>query len=405
MTNENIRFSKNHLVVKEGYFYYIDEVSNILYKKISDGGSAFTYPIVTTFGNTPIKCLVFDGHFFWALQQNSNNLDVTIKKLFLKNFVLELEETIEFTHDSNHSFNVNSFAVEYYSTTISGGVLKGASNIALNSCFSLVEPGTILTIGPNSEDLYEDVTVTGTINSNTFGLDFFIKNNYENNTPVYFSKNLLLINKYAYNAADAGALYKIGLPQKTIDEVIEDLDFVNMTSSCFYQDIDKGYLVGTVGVNLRFIQIDTLVVEKTMTLDNISVNQDEVFQIYALQIENDTLYRLQRKATYYNTTYTFTTANFQVSPLRPFVDAVSIDVYPKILPSNGINIADITVIAKDQYAHPLVFKPVFIGDNDSTGYITITNTYTDLNGKAVSYYKAGLVPNTVSILATVTQYD
>jgi len=273
------------------------------------------------------------------------------------------------------------------------------------SFYDKVEVGTTLTIGPNSDNLYEDVTVTGTIDANTFGLDFFIQNDYDQNTPVYFSKNMFLINKYAYKRADAGALYKIKLPQKEITEIVEDLDFVNTTASCFYHDDNEGYLLASLGTNLRFINIVTLTVDKTMTTDNISANNIETYQIYALQVENDTLFRLQRKATYYGYSYTFTTANFQVSTIRPFVDSISVDVYPKIIPSNGVNVAEVKAIVKDQFAHPIVFKPVRFGDSDSVGYMTISDTYTDLVGKAISYYKAGLTPQSVTILVTMTQYD
>jgi len=405
MAYENINFSKNHLVVRDGYFYFIDEVSNVLYKKISNGSTAFTYPIVDVIGTTPIKCLMFDGHFFWALQQNTNNLDITIKKFFLKNYVLELSDTINFIHDTNHSFNINSFSVECYNTTLSGAITKGESNVKLAGFSDLVEPGTVLTIGPNNEDLYEDVTVTGTLNNGYLGLDFYIQNNYDDATSVYFSKNLLLINTFAFNRSNAGALYKIKLPQKSISEVIENLDFVNMTASCFYQDVSEGYLLGVLGVNLRFINVKTLITEKTMTLDNISVDRSTIFQIYALQVDRDTLFRLQRKATYYDYTYNYTTANFQVSTIRSFVDSISIDVYPKILPSNGVNIANVIAIAKDQYAHPLINKPIRFADDDPDGYMTIIDTYTDLTGKAISYYKAGLIPNNVNIFTTITQYD
>ena len=405
MTYENINFKKDHFVVRDGYFYFIDEESNILYEKASDGVTTFTYPMIAMVGTNEVECLEYDGHFFWSLQEGPTDQDIVIKKWFIENYVVHLEETIEFIHDADHSFDVDTFSLEYYNTTLSANVLIDDSSIYLSEFSEFIVPGTVITIGPNDDEKYEDVTVTGTLDDGALGLNFFIKNNYTIDTPVYFTTNLWLVNHYAYSEANAGAIYQIKLPQNEIVSITEDSDFDLISSSCFYTDIENKYMLITIGTNLRFVNLVTLVVDKTMTMDNIEANQSTIHPVHALQLDGETLYRLQYHATYFNNDYHYSTANYQVSPMRPFVDSVSIDVWPKILPANGINVAEVTAIVNDQFAHPIQIKPVEFRDDDSVGFMTIQNTYTNLAGRATSYYKAGIVPRSVLIMVMATQYD
>lgn len=404
MTYENIRFPKEHFALVDGYFYFVDEVANVLYKKVSDGSVAFTYPIIETIGPKIVNCLDFDGRYFWTLQQGTTTQDVVIKKWYLENYVCKLKDTLYLTNNVDHSFSSISFSLECYNTTLSEDLLTNAVSINLTNYYTKVTPGTIITIGPNDAGQYEDVTVTGTIDEGTLGLNFFVKYDYDLGTPVYFNKNIWLINKYTYKVL-TGSIYKISLPQKEIVQVIASPDYTSITASCFYTDGEDAYILLAIGTNLRFLNLDTLVVEKTMTMDNIKINQSTLIPVKAMQIEEETLYRLQTAATYFGVDYSFTTKNYQPSPLRSFVDSVSVDAMPKILPSNGINVAKITAVVNDQYSHPAQNKAVRFYDSDDVGYMTTSETYTGLNGTAISYYKAGIVPKTVVILALATQYN
>ncbi len=400
MAYENIRFNKDHCVVRNGYFYYIDELNNVLYQRTSDGSTVFTYPIIDIVG-APIKCMEFDGHYFWALQQGLTDQDIIIKKYYEDNYVVHLKETLEFFSSSGHSFDVDTFALEFYNTTLSGTVYKDDTFITINDYTEMVFPGNVVTLGPNCDGNYEDVTVTGTLNNGqTLGLNFFVENNYEANVSVYFTTNLWLLNKY-----EDGTLYQISLPRKKIESIIIDADFFTITASCFYNTLTDRYILLVWENSLRFLNLTTLIVDKTMVLDNIKIDKATIIPILGLQIDGDTLYRLQRSATYFGEDNDFSTANFQPSTMRTFLDSVSIDVLPKILPANGINVAYVEAVVKDQYGAPVQIKPVAFVDTDDVGFITIKDTYTNLAGTAKTYYKAGIVPNTVFLMATATQYD
>jgi len=405
MTNENIRFTKAHFVARNGYFYYIDEVSNVLYQKNSNSTTVFTFPILDSIGK-PIKCMDFDGRYFWTLQEGDTDRDIVIKKYYESNYVIHLEEELPFYSNLDHYFDVDTFALEFYNTTLSEPIFKDDTSLSILHYSEKVVPGTVVTIGPNSEGDYENVTVTGTLNDdNLLGLDFFTMKDYAIGTDIYFTTNIWLLNKYAFHIVNGGALYQVRLPQQEIVSVTVDEDFAAITASCFYSTLTNSYIIMVWNNSLRFLNSTSLVVDKTMVLDNIKVDNATIIPIVGLQLDGDTLFRLQASASYFGEDFDFGTFNFQVSPLRPFIDSVSIDVLPKILPANGINIADVEAVVKDQYGAPIQLKPVKFIDTDSVGFLTIAERYTNLAGTAKTYYKAGIVPNTVFITATATQYD
>jgi hypothetical protein len=404
MTYENIKFNKNHCVVSNGYFYYIDESNNVLYQKASDGLTVFTYPIIDIVGN-PIKCMEFDGRYFWTLQEGSTNQDIVIKKYYEDNYVVHLEEVLEFYNDPDHSYNASTFALEFYNTTSSGIIYKNNTTISITEYTDNVLPGTVVTLGPNHDGHYENVTVTGTLSDGRLGLDFFVQHTYPPDVPIYFTTNLWILNKYAFKTYGDGALYQIGLPKKEIKSVTVDADFAAITASCFYNSSVDSYIILAWENNLRFLNTASLVVDKTMVVDNIKSDRSTIIPILTLQIDGDTLYRLQQSATYFEDDDDFSSVNFQPSPIRPFVDSVSIDVLPKILPANGINVANVKAVVKDQYGAPIQVKPVSFIDTDTVGFITTYTVYTSIDGTALVYYKAGIVPNTVFLTVTATQYD
>lgn len=147
----------------------------------------------------------------------------------------------------------------------------------------------------------------------------------------------------------------------------------------------------------------------TMIIDNIRVDTVTVISVYNAAVYGKTLYRLQDEATYYGTDNDWGSLyNYQISPIRSFLDSIVVTAYPTIVPANGYNVIDVEAVVKNQYDEGVVDKPVHFTDDDSVGYVTITPVYTDIffgTGKAETYYKSGIVPATVTIEGTATQYD
>jgi hypothetical protein len=127
-------------------------------------------------------------------------------------------------------------------------------------------------------------------------------------------------------------------------------------------------------------------------MDNVEDDLAAVIPIYDVTMEGVNVYRLQQKATYYGTTYTFvnSTYNYQLSTLESFITSISLRVNPAILPANGVNTSTITAIVKDQFNLPIVAKLVYFTEDDDTGAISGPNpANTDSNGVATTTYTAG----------------
>ena len=527
MANENIKFPRANMAVRDQYFYYCDERNDTLNVRLSGGDTAFVYPFETSIGSNPVKSLEYDGNFFWTLQQGADSIDSIVKKWVIENYICKLVAVIYLNHTDEDNFSCNTFSLEYYNTTLSKSVSKHSTCIEITSNYEKIESGTILTIGPNEEGLYENVTVTGTLNNDAiFGLDFYTFNSYPSGTDVYFAKSLWLLNDYYHKQLDGG-LYEVsihniganegvpilytnywagsrsnmtgnweyvlasnvyllpGLYSTTFDaydndssgemglriegpelidvlatntggdswvsqsgdfnivtagyydikgrqmvdsgwfwgvsnvsieasiiskknyvigNVLQDEDYKSVIASCFYDTGVEQYILYVVGTTLRFFNINNKLNEMSLLMDNRRTD-NTLIPIQDIRIEGDTLYRLQLGASYYGADYSWSTYNYQPSTLRSFIDSVTIDVNPKILPSNGINVAEITVSVRDQYNNPSQYKPVILEDSDDVGFITLSKPYTNLLGVATSYYKAGVVPDVVTLTVIITQYD
>ena len=143
-----------------------------------------------------------------------------------------------------------------------------------------------------------------------------------------------------------------------------------------------------------------------MTMDNLHSDQAQVLPIYDLTMEGSNVYRLQRQATYYGTTYTFdaSTYNYQLSTLDSFITSISLRADPAILPADGNAQSTITAIVKDQFNEPIATKQVTFSEDDPQGVILGDNPVnTDVDGIATVQYKAGNTAREVKITASAQQ--
>ena len=154
--------------------------------------------------------------------------------------------------------------------------------------------------------------------------------------------------------------------------------------------------------------VDSSIYYGTMAMDNVRNNQSTIITVYDIDIDGDNLYRLQMEASYYGTDYTWATYNYQISPIRSFIDFISVDASTHILPATGRNTAVITSIVFDQYGQGVVNRPVSFTDDDPIGFVTSKTVYTDIfynTGRADTGYTSGTALRVVEIEATVTQVD
>lgn len=403
MTFENIKLDKTAFALQDGYFYYFNHTNDMLYQKNASGAITFTFPLFTSLNGKEVLSLETDGHNFWTLQEITS-LSRVIRQWRIQDFFCVLINTWYF-NDSDNYYGVTSLALEYYKSSLKYDVVNGATTITLSSELPKLEEGSIITIGPNNEGHYEEVTVTGTVSGTTVGLDFFVQYDYPENTDISYVSDFWLFNAYTKKVSSP-SLNRYNLLSKSIEDTLIDTEYSNVVASTFCKYGDQYNLLYVKNTALKFFDVNELMVIKTMTMDNLRADQTSTAQIFDIVVEDDTLYRLQNYVTYYGVSSAQYSYNYQCSTLRSFVDSISLGVTPKILPSDGRSIAEIQAIVQDQFGDPAQYKVVYLYDNDDEyGYITIPNAQTDLEGKALSYYRAGVSPKSVIITAIVTQYD
>ncbi len=146
-----------------------------------------------------------------------------------------------------------------------------------------------------------------------------------------------------------------------------------------------------------------------MNMDNIRSNGSTVIPVYNISIVGDSMYRLQDEATYYGVDNDWGSQyNYQVSPIRPFIDFITVGAYPEILPATGRNISQITAVVLDQYGEGAIGKPVHFTDDDPIGFITLPDRETDYfhgTGVAKTNYMSGTSLRIATVVGTATQYD
>jgi hypothetical protein len=438
MAYENIVFRKRNMTMVDGYFYMMDVDQDALIVKTDDGTQAFSYPMDTvideygsvsstvtdpTYGGK-IKSLEYDGRNFWSLE-NLNNKSVVIRRWYINNYVLKLRNTFTLSSGVSHWFDSRAFTVEHYHVQF--GADEPASSNSLSvyapgldlTDSEIIDSGMTVTLGPNANGQVEEFQVSSTTPDSIL-INGTTSYNFAAGDPIHFYTRLWLFNNYHGTSSATGALYAIDAYTGSVTSSIYPDGAYKDIESCTFYDLSSvvtssGSLVFGTGKNtIAYVKATNLIFldprdlytsHGSMSMDNLEQNQSSIIPIFDIAIEGANVYRLQQKATYYGSTYTWSTGpfNYQLSTLQPFVTSISLRANPAILPANGVNVSTITAIVKDQYNSPMVGKIVYFTDDDTVGAILTTNVNTNGQGTAVTAYKAGTAAREVKITATVQQ--
>lgn len=390
----------------DGYFYMVDEALDNLIVKTDDGTQAFSYPLDTTI-DTEISSLEYDGRNFWTLENLAADA-VRIRRWYLNNYVLKLRTTFNLVATGSHKYESNAFTVEHYHEEFDGIEPAGQTILSITDG-SKLSSGMTVTLGPNSSGQIEEATV------NSAGADFVQINGtttyaYDIGDPITFFTNFWVFNDYD-GLSLTGALYKFSAYTGSLVTKYSGGAYSDVEACTFY-DMSDVYGAGSdavcyvKGTNMIFLNpsdIDNSF--GSMVMDNVQDDNATVIPIYDVTIEGDNVYRLQLKATYYGTTYTFANTNYsyQLSTLNPFITSISLSAAPAILPADLVSASQITAIVKDQFLNPIASKLVYFTDDDANGYIVTSPVTTNSLGVAVTSYKAGSTANEVRITATAQQ--
>lgn len=414
MSYENINFKYPNMCMKNSYFYMFDHDMDVLVQKVDDGMTSFTYPTNVVLGSE-IKSLEYGGGYFWSLQSNDANSEF-LKKWKIDNFLCKLQHTyvlggfVTVSGGDTHSIQSTTFSLESYKTTIVSSVSVGDDYFLMSVYYDIVASGIEVMLGPNSNGEYSYATVTS-VSGNTVYVDSPYVVEFSVGCSVEFAKHVWVFNDESYNAVDNGSLYKFDAIDMSYIEHYNDIEYDGIKASTFMQNASSAFgsninaIVYVKSTNLKFIDVNNITNVKFMVMDNIRINGTTVITVYDIVVYNDAVFRLQHEATYYGVDNSWTKYNYQVSPIRRFVDSMTVDAANKILNSDGVSIAEVISTVFDQYNDPVFMKLVFFDDNNDTGYMTISPAYTRSDGMAYSYYRAGTSPAHIIITATATQND
>lgn len=413
MAFENIRFRRPNITIVDGYFFSVDEDSDLVTLKSDDGTSAFSYPLDSTITN-PIVSLEYDGRNLWTMEQNATDT-LVIKRWYIDNYVCKLRNTFDFVPGLNHKYLSEAFTIEHYHTTFS--VLETAGEITLSVGDGLkMESGYTLVLGPNSNGQIEEVSVSSATDTSV-NINSPTQYEHQAGTPISFYNHIWIFNNYDGLDDTTGALYKCSAYTGSVISKHEDGAFKDIKSCSFFDvptdvfntpDVANSicYVKGT---NMLFLNPDDLTASYgAMTMDNIEDDQATNIVVYDFVIAGKNVYRLQRKATYYGQTGFFDdeTYNYQLATLNSFITSISLSADPAILPANSggsSNTAEITAIVKDQFLLPIVSRMVYFTEDDPDGYVTPTSDGTDGNGVARTTYTAGTSAREVRLTSTAQQ--
>ena len=134
MAYENIKITNPNFTVVYGQFYTFDHNADMLICKTDDGDTIFSYPLSVCLTNE-IKVLEHDGYYFWTLENPS---DIIIRRWEVSDSKCALKQTLTYNSDSYYDYDVNSFAVEHYHTSLASTISSGAVSIITSSDYSSV---------------------------------------------------------------------------------------------------------------------------------------------------------------------------------------------------------------------------------------------------------------------------
>lgn len=435
---QNIRLINGNMTRVGGYFFSFDDQTDTMVQKADDGTLAFAFPLDTPIFR-PVVDLEFDGESWWTMESISTTPSdgFLIRRWVIENFVMVLQQTFSFATNANDTFESNAFTVENYKGTITSNGNENTNLLTVSfdaNIFAQITPGTNLFLGPSTKTGFTGRQLRVTSNSvdpitKTITLTSPKAVGFSVGDPVVFSKNIWVFNQNHLKEIGAGSLYKMNVVDgnilsRTRGGAFKDIQaagFVDLieasppsgvfTGATLSQFNKRSYLIFVRTNNLLFIDVlnPQLITELSAIQNNLSPDTTEVFPVFDIGLEKDTIFRLQQKFNINGTQSTESTFNYQLATFRPFPTAIALTADPAILPADSGN-SNSTIVATvtDQYALPFIQSPAatitFQTSGGGTGseIIPAGSISLDFNGQAIVTYITGNTAGLVTISAEVT---
>lgn len=423
MAKENLRLEQPNAVRIDGYFYHIPDNADVLYKKTDDGTNAYSFALDTGLSN-PITSLEYDGRRFWTLE-NTTNFGAIIKRWEIEDFILKLDRTYTLPSGTNNfAYKVDAFSVEHFEISLGAIASSGNSSITVTgTSIDRLKLGNRLFFGPSTFGGFEGETeeaIVASVTTSSVTLTSNLQNTYNLNDPISWSDRVWLFNDFRQNESVSGggngALLSFNVNDSAITVLQRDVgaQFKSATAAHFLKDPQDGrdYLVYAVETNLLFTETQDSSPNFLSNVKSAAQNNQEddttTIPIFELTSENNTLFRLQQKATFIEGS-TITTEdwspdyNYQLSTLSRIPQSISVTADPAIIAADGLSTSSILAQVRDQFDEPVPTAVVEFEDDDSLGStpgsVTPTADTTNVNGRAQTTYTSGDQPRLVTITA------
>ncbi len=429
---KNIRLLNPNMARVGGYFYSFDHQTDTMIQKADDGTLAFAYPLDTPVSQ-PISDLEHDGQSFWTMENISGTPaeGFRIRRWVIENFVMVLQQTFNYASDGNDTFESEAFTVERYTSFLATGASENTSVIQVSydaDIFSLLTPGTRMFVGPSTRQSPSDfrgqfqaVTVNSTNPATKqVTLTAPLTVGFLGGDTVVFSKNIWFLNQNFQTTLGVGALYKSESLNGNLLLRQQGGAFKDVNAATFHTvasftgtlaTFNKPYLIYINTNNLLFVNVndDNLTTELSAIQNNLNNLTTQVFEVFDLGVEGDTIFRLQLQFNINGVESTESTYNYQLATFRPFPIAIAITADPAVLPADsGASTSDLEATVTDQYGLAFVTLPAATiqfatagggagSSLDNTGQISL-----DPFGKATNVYNTGEDAGLVTISAEVT---
>lgn len=406
---ENLKFRKPHMTNVDGYFYMFDDDTDMLLAKSDDGSTAFSYPFDTLMSESIVSA-EHDGVNYWSLEPGDSGVMI-IRRWRIHNYICKLQETMTLSSPA-HTFSSEAFTVEHYHCTISGTYSPGDTMITLDA---EEMPGNLTTgmeVTLKTATTLETIMVQD-VTDNVITLADPIEEDYIHGDELLFYNYIWLFNNAYGTDTSNGALYKINAYSGSVVTYVASGAYKGIKATTFYE-IDHFTEYGPVNAlmfvkasNLLFVNINDsqLSYYGSMAMDTIDDDDVTILPVYDISVMDKNLYRLQKSATYFGSTASWSNYSYQPATFNTMVASISITASPNVIAANQVSTSTLTARVKDQFGQPVEARLVYFEEDDGDGEITsgAGGVNTDANGEAIAVYKSGLSARLVTVTAKVDQ--
>jgi len=325
-------------------------------------------------------------------------------------FTLELVSTVVKNSTEEDWFDAKAFAIQHTVTTFAEQCSVGTGQIEVTTTSGLKKYDTLI-LGPSNDesnlDRIEEVYVHSingtTVEIRTYEGDEPTKWEYMKGDSIIFLQDILLfsnqrplIDPYAemvYGEDNSsGTLYTLDQTNygsiMTLEQGYIFTDITAATWNSFYNALS--FVKNSNLIHMLLIDYEII---KSQDIHLIDPAQDDLIDIYDIDIQDSTIYKLQRSILQQQSGIYFQigwpTYNYHKDTIIPYTNSVTLYVSERVLVSQGQSF--ITVVVRDQFGISLLNKNVvFSSEGDLFGYLTPLDGYmqTDGNGMATIQYDA-----------------